>query len=270
MEFDNITMEDKIGEEYTEHKVFEELKIYSDFYQSLSFFVTGWAIKGVKTTSNFNFDFYSSMEGTVDSICEILGKGRINDAYALIRKYFDSTFINIYTSLYLRDNFSADNFIVKEIDDWKEGTGKILGYKMISEYIKKSPKLKPINDLLKKDDRYKKLRNMCNENIHYNFYHNFRLNDNKIQYYNRIKHLDAISSGMRALFIQHFAYIFYINEHYFISSDCIGWHSAGITSEEDSQYWAEPFIQKIFSEIIEKHRPNIAKEIKEKTKIKLE
>ena len=126
-----------------------------------------------------------------------------------------------------------------------------------------------ISDLLKKDDRYKKLRDRCNDNTHYNFYHNVLLNDNEIHNPNRIKYLDAISFDMRALFIQHFAYIFYINDHYFMSSDYINSLDVGMTPEEDSQYWVAPFIQEIFSEIIEKYRPDIAKEIKENTEMKL-
>ena len=269
MEFNNHTTEEKLGKEYTKHTVFKELKIYSDFYNSLSFSIMSWVAQGTKAFLNLDTYSYSSIRGTVDSICEILGKGGINDAYALIRKYFDSTFINIYANLYLQDNFGIDNFIVEKIENWRRGTETIPEYRMISSYIKESPKMKPINDLLRKDNRYKKLRNRCNDNTHYNFYHNVLLNDNEIYNPNRINYLDAISLDMRALFIQHFAYIFYINDHYFMSSDYTDCLDVGITPEEDSLYWVAPFIQEIFSEIIEKHRPDIAKEIKENTKMKL-
>jgi len=198
------------------------------------------------------------------------GKGRINDAYALIRKYFDSTFINIYTNLYLQDNFCIDNFIVEKIDNWRNGTNSIPEFRVISKYIKESPKLKPISDLLKKDDRYKKMRDRCNDNTHYNFYHNVLLNDNAIHNPNRIKYLDAISFEMRSLFIQHFAYIFYLNDHYLMSSDYIDSLDAGMTPEEDTQYWVAPFIQEIFDGVIKQHRPDIATEIKNKTEMKLE
>lgn len=270
MEFGNIKIENKLGKEYSEHKVFDELKSYSDFYDSLSFSIMGWVSQGTKAILNLDTYAYSSIKGTVDSIREILTKGRINDAYALTRKYFDSTFINIYANLYLQDNFSTDNFIVEKIDNWRKGTETIPEYRVISRYIKESQKLKPISDLLKKDDRYKKLRDRCNDNTHYNFYHNVLLNDNKIHNPNRIKYLDAISFDMRALFIQHFAYIFYLNDHYFMSSDYVDYLDVGMTPEEDSQYWAATFIQAVYTEIIEKYRPDIAKVIKDKTEMKLE
>ncbi len=270
MDFGNLKMEDKLGKEYTEHKVFYRLKLYSDFYDSLSFSIMRWTSRGTKAIINLDTYGYSSIKGTVDSICEILKKGRINDAYALIRKYYDSTFINIYANLYLQDNFSIDNFIVEKIDNWRKGTDTIPEYRVISRYIKESPKLKPISDLLKKDDRYKKIRDRCNDNTHYNFYYNILLNDNEIHNPNRIKYLNTISFDMRALFIQHFAYIFYLNDHYFMSSDYIDSLDIGLIPEEDSQYLIAPFIQEVFTEIIEKYRPDIAKEIKKKTEMKLE
>jgi len=265
-----MVREIKTQKEYTEHKVFDELKIYSDFYDSLSFSIMGWASQGTKAISNLDTYTYSSIKGTVDSIHEILKKGRINDAYALIRKYFDSTFINIYTNLYLQDNFSINNFIVEKIDNWRIGTETIPEFRVISRHIKESPKLKPISDLCNKDDRYKKLRERCNDNIHYNFYQNVLLNNDEIHNPNSIKYLNAISFDMRALFIQHYAYIFYLNDHYFMSSDYVDYLDIGITPEEDSKYWVAPFIQGVHTEIIEKYRPDIAKEIKDKTEMKLE
>lgn len=258
------------GKEYTDHKVFEELKIYSEFYGSLSFSIMSKVSQGTNALLNLDTYVYSSIKGTIDSIREILEKGRINDTYALIRKYYDSTFINIYTNLYLQDNFSLDNFIVEKIDKWRIGADSIPEFRVISKYIKESPKLKPINDLLKKDDRYKNLRKRCNDNIHYNFYHNVLLNDNTIHNSNILKYLDNISFEMRSLFIQHFAYIFYLNDHYFMSSDYIDCLEIGMTPEEDSQYWVASFIQEIFDGVIKLYRPDIANEIKSKTKMKLE
>src|SRR5690554_6449458 len=103
MTFEKLSIEDKLGNEYTNHIVFKELCIYSEFYDSLSFSVMNWIPNG--TDSFFNLDTYiiSSIKGTIDSIREILIKGRINDSYSLIRKYFDSTMINIYTNLFLQD-----------------------------------------------------------------------------------------------------------------------------------------------------------------------
>ncbi|HDK26942.1 MAG TPA: hypothetical protein ENG48_07640 [Candidatus Atribacteria bacterium] len=270
MTYEGIKIETKLGKEYLEHKVFGELKIYSDFYSSLSFSIMGFISQGTKAILNLDTYTYSSIKGTINSINEILSKGRINDAYALIRKYYDSTFINIYSNLYLQDHFSIDNFIVKKIDNWRKGTETIPEFRIISRYIKESPKLEPISKLLKKDDRYKKIRDRCNDNTHYNFYYNMMLNDSEIFNPQRIKYLDAISFDMESLFIQHFAYIFYLNDHYFMSSDYIDSLDVGMTPEKGSQYWVASFIQEIFDKIIKLKRPDIAKEIKKNTEMKLE
>jgi len=269
MEFKGISIEEQLGKEYTEHKIFDELKSYSEFYNSLSYSIMNWTSQGTKAILNLDTYTYSSTKGTIDSISEILSKGRINDAYALLRKYFDSTLINVYTNLYLNNNFSIDNLIVEQIDNWINGTETIPEFRIISRYIKESPKLKPISDLLKKDDRYKKVREKCNDNTHYNFYHNVMLNDNEIHNPERIKHLDLFSYFLESLFIQHFAYIFYLNDHYFMSSDYVDSLDLGLSPEEESQYWVAPFIQKIFDEIIVKKRPDIAAEIKNNTNTQL-
>ena len=69
---------------------------------------------GTKAILNIDTYIFSSIQGTVDSIKTILTNGRINDSYALLRKYYDSTIINIYSSLYLQDNHSLENFIVEK------------------------------------------------------------------------------------------------------------------------------------------------------------
>ncbi len=95
------------------------------------------------------------------------------------------------------------------------------------------------------------------------------LNDNEIHNPQRIKYLDAFSFDIESLFIQHFAYIFYLNDHYFMSSDYTDSLDLGLTPEENSQYWVAPFTQEIFDEIIKLKRPDIAKEIKKNTEMKL-
>ncbi|GAB4450647.1 MAG: hypothetical protein Fur0028_06150 [Bacteroidales bacterium] len=213
---------------------------------------------------------FSSVKGTLDSIREILSNGRINDSYALLRKYYDSTIINVYTNLYLSDHFNIDNFIVEHIDNWRKGTETIPEYRVILKYIKDSAKLKPITDLLLNDKLYKNIRDRCNDHTHYNYYYNLLLNDNEIYLPNRVKALDTFSADLIAVFVQHFAYLFYLNDHYMISTDYVVYLDVGMTPEEGSQYWVSPFIQKTFDKWIKPYRPDIADEIKSKTSMKLE
>lgn len=270
MEIRTLTIEERLGKQYSEHLVFKRLKEFAEFHESLSFLILGTVSSGITSMIDFDTYFYSSMQGTLESICQILTKGRISDAYALLRKYYDLSIINIYTNLYLEDNCKIDSWVVTKIDNWIKGEGTIPEYRVMSKYIKESAKLAPITRLLEKDNRYKIIRKRCNDNMHYNFYYNLLLNDNEIHLETRIKHLDILLNDIENIFIQHFAYIFYLKQHYMSSSDYVDCLDIGIEPQEGSQYWVSPFIQNMFNDLIKQKRPDIANEIKETTTMELE
>jgi hypothetical protein len=259
------------SKEYQEHQIFEELTLYIEFYKSLSFSIMGFVSIGTKAFINIDTYIFSSIQGTVDSIKTLLTNGRINDSYALLRKYYDSTIINIYSSLYLQDNVSLDNFIVEKIDNWLQGKEQLPEYRVMNDYVRNSAKLKEINDLLFKDKTtYKDLRNRCNDHTHYNFYHNLLLNDNEVCLKNRITTLNQFSADLRNIFILHCSYLFYLNEHYMTSSDYMDSFECGLEPEEGSQYFVAPFIQNAFDKTIKTYRQDIAKLILDKTCMQLE
>jgi hypothetical protein len=82
--------------------------------------------------------------------------------------------------------------------------------------------------------------------------------------------LDTFSNDLEDVFIQHFAYIFYLNDHYMMSSDYLDSLDSGLKPEEGSQYFVAPFVQNIFDKVIKLKRPDIANEIKNKTGMQLE
>ncbi len=254
---------------YSEHRVFKELDQYAKFYKDLSMSVFSFITMGTKSLVNIDTYVLSSMQGTLESIKVILIAGRINDAYALLRKYHDSTIINVYSNLYLKDHFSIENFVVEKINNWLRGKEKLPEYRKMSEYIRASESLKVINELLYGDSRYKTLRELCNDNTHYNFYHNLMLNDNEVYIKARGLEIEKISVGIRDIFILHLAYIFFLNDHYMMSSDYVDYLDCGMQPEENSQFWVAPFIQEIFDTTITPHRPDIAAAIKNSTSMQL-
>ena len=229
---------------YQQHQVFEELNDYFEFYSSISFTIMKFITLG--TTSLINIDTYvfSSMQGTIDSIRTLLKNGRINDAYCLLRKYYDSIKINIYSNLYLDDNASLENFIVHQINDWINGKQQLPEYRIMSE--------------------------RCNDHTHYNFYYNLVLNDNEIYLPKRLKVLNEFAADIRNIFILHLSYLFYLNPHYMASSDYSDALDCDIVSEKDSQYWVAHFIQQISDKTIKNYRPDLAKAILDSTCMKLE
>jgi hypothetical protein len=255
---------------YIEYPVFGQLSKYAEFYGNLSFSTMAFVTMGTKSIINIDTYVYSSMQGTLESIRDILINGRINDAYALLRKYYDVATINIYTNLYLDEHFNIENFVVEKIDNWLKGKEQLPDIRGMNNYIQKSEKVTNIYKLLHKDKRYSELRNRCNGHTHYNFYYNVLLNDNMVYLKNRLAILNRFSKDLENIFILHLSYLFYINEHYMASSDYLDSLDCGVTPEEDSQYFVAPFIQEIFDGVIKKNRMDLAIEIKSKTSMMLE
>ena len=73
-------------EKYQKHGVFEALERYAAFYESLAHSVFGFVSLGTRAICNIDSYLFSSIQGTLASIQAILRDGRINDAYALLRK----------------------------------------------------------------------------------------------------------------------------------------------------------------------------------------
>lgn len=251
----------KLGKDYKEHIIFNQLKELIDFYDTLSITTMGFVTGGVIGVANLNTHVFTSIKGTIDSIKLILKNGRINDAYALLRKYYDSTIINVYTNLYIKDNCTLDNYIVDKIQNWIKGTKKLPEYRIMSEYIRNSEQLKAITELISINKNYNNIRQRCNDHTHYNYYHNIIYNDNQVYLENRVKYLDVFSNDLKAVFIQHFAYFFYLIDIYMMSTDYVNYLDEGMTPPEDSQYWVASFIQDAFDKWIKPNRPDIANTI---------
>jgi len=254
---------------YRQHCVFAELQRYMEFYGQFSMSVFSFATMGTKAICNIDTYVYSSMQGTLESMRTILLAGRINDAYTLLRKYHDSAVINIYSNLHLRNNFSIENFVVEKINNWLHGKEKLPEYRVMSQYIRTSDTLKPINDVFGIDDRYKRLRDRCNDHTHYNFYRHALLNDNEVRIENRGWWLDRFSEDAQDLFIFHLGYIFFLNGHYMMSSDHMDALECGMQPEENSQYRVAPFIQEVFDAVITPRRPDVTSAIKESSAMQL-
>lgn len=262
--------ENKMDKNYLNHPIFEQLSKYKDFYGDLSVSVMGIPPLGISTIYNHDSYIFSSMEGTLDSIREILISGHINDAFALLRKFYDAAIINIYIILYLEEYFNIENFVVEKIDNWINGKESLPDIREINNYLKNSSKAIPIYHLLDKDKRYKELRNRCNDHTHYNFFFNAVLNDNQIYLEKRVSYLNLLSNDLKNVVIYHLSYLFYLKDKYMMSSDYIECLEEGLQPEEDSQYLVAPFIQEFFDSEFKVSRPDIVEVIIENTAMKLE
>jgi hypothetical protein len=251
--------------EYQTHAVFSELERYSAFYRDLAGSVLGFVSLGTGAICNIDSHLFRSVEGTMTSIRTILRDGRINDAYSLLRKYYDSAIINVYTNLYLQDHFSIENFVVEQIDNWLRGKKKLPEYRIMSQYIRTSSRVAPIAALVSTDDRYKRLRDRCNDHTHYNFYATVFLNDNRTGLPERRRALEEFSNDLRDVLILHVAYMFFANGHYMMADDYLDCLDCGMAPEPESQYRVAPFVQDIFDQTVKKLRPDIVASIRQHT-----
>jgi hypothetical protein len=270
--FHSIDSNNAISSEYKVHRIFSEISNYIEFYKSLSFSVFALVTPGTTAICNLDSYLFSSIQGTLESIKLVLQNGRINDSYSLARKYYDSIVINIYENLYLQDNFSINNFVVKKINDWLHGKEKLPRYDAMMKYIQASKKLAKVNVLLdmEQNGHYGRIRKRCNDHAHYNLFLCMMMNDNEVFIGNRIKILDELSDDIRDLFIMHFIWLFTMNECYMMSSDYVDSMDCGVTPIEGSQYYVSPFVQTIFDSVIKANRKDLAKELMKTTCMKLE
>jgi len=263
-------MSDQLNTEYFNNPVFQSLKDISGFYQSLSFGTFSWVQQGLEKTINIDSYAFSSIQGTLESIELVLSKGKINDAFALLRKYFDSVVINIYTSLYLSDHFSIENFVFMQINDWKNGKAKLPKTGEMTQYIVNSDSLAHITKHIDADTKYKEIRDRCNDHMHYNYFLTFAYNDANITLPNRTEYLNLINSDLKNIFVLHFVYEFSVCPHYMMSSDYSDYMDVGQTPPENSEYWVAPYIQKAFENYVKKVDPRLSEEFRNHTRMELQ
>ncbi|WP_132665527.1 hypothetical protein [Rhizobium sp. PP-CC-3G-465] len=149
------------------------------------------------TTAIANIDTYvfSSIQGTVDSMSYLLEKGRINDAFALLRKYHDAATINVYLNLWLKHQCKPETFVVPLVNDWLHGkSAKVLPrIEAMNKYIENSTELGALSKLINSDKRYQQLRKRCNDQVHYNFFHTTLLNNGAVYIKDRLAWLETFN-----------------------------------------------------------------------------
>lgn len=258
------------NDSFRQHHVFADLDKYADFYNLLSRAVLSFLTPGTKSAWNIDSYTFSSIQGTLESIKNVLTRGRINDAYALLRKYHDAAIINVYSGLYLKNNFGIENMVVAKIDNWIRGKERLPEFSEMSEYIRSSPDLAEITRLLDQESPYGDLRQRCNDHMHYNAYHNLLLNDKELYLPDRLAVMEGFSKELDNVFILHVAYLFYLNDHYMSSSDYLDHLECGMEPSDGSQDYVAPFVQDIFDSVVKKKRADIALAIKKHTAMQLE
>ena len=249
-----MNIDHKMPEAYLKHKVFDDLKYMREFYDSLSCSCFSFVASGTKGIGNYASYVYSSIEGTLDSITTLLTKGRINDAYTLIRKLFDDILLEIYMDVNLKDKFSLENYIVEEVNEWIQGKHRIPKSEKILKYLKTSESTRDLYPLLGWDTYLKKNRELLDDSVHSNRFHLMLLNCNKVYLDDRERHLKNCEIVLSQLFLLHLSFIFHLNPHYLMASDYMDYMEEGLTPPEGSEAWIASFAQDAFDKVIKPYK----------------
>lgn len=253
--FESQVATDKV---YQSHKIYSLLNSLIDFYNAVYVFGPDFITNGiVKGVLNIDKVVCASLSGTLDSMRVILKEGRINDAYALMRKYNDGIIVVLYINIYIKQNCSIEKYIVDDMQQWVDNKRKLPSSEKMMKVIRNYKPLEDLEQLFDFDNLYLKIRRLANGNTHYNKLYYLWLNNAMIYNSSRIKELDVLYYYTLQLFIFHFAYMYSLNPHYMMSSDYVDALDLGFQPEEGSQYWVAGYVSDVFEKYITT-RPEVA------------
>lgn len=267
-----------------EHPMFNTLEKLCAFYKSLSYTASDVPSKGITSHNSIDALIFLSIQTTLDSIYHLLKNAKLNDAWSLLRKYFDVVEINIYTMNYLDQKYGIDkSLIVQRIENWVRGEKKLPERNEMLKNIFKTNKVNFLNSLFFKlikgqnnkdkiiyKKKYQEIRERCNNNLHYKHYQFLKMNFRESHQAISLNVFDVFFKDIISIFTLHIAYIFFINYYYMKSSDYVDALESGLEPKEDSQYWVAPFVQDIFDDIVKKENPRVYEFIKENTCMELQ
>jgi len=265
-------------ESYQSHSVHAYVNTVYEFYHEVGRSPVTFGTLGLKGVVDLDRVIFESLAETMDTISHALTKGRINDTYAMLRKYRDSITAHVYIILYLKNSFSEtisnpfhdfkvdfekSKYIVQKIQDWIERNEKLPRYSDMITYILNEPFSDEYWALMNKD-YYVDLGKRCNDQLHLNFYGSFFQNiPNYI--YDRTPLLERLSKDIEALFIWHLTYLLVFSGNLVMASDHVDYLECGQTPPEDSQYLVAPFALETYDDTIRKKFPKLDKLIQEHT-----
>lgn len=261
---------------YNSHKIFKSLVDIKDFYKYLAINDDSCSLMVVKNIYNTNYDIFVSISNTIDSILVLLKKGRINDSMALLRKYNDAVIVHTYSMLQIeneKDNFWKEDFRIYDniVNKWVYEKEQLIKKEknILSEIKSVDKKLEEF--LFSNKETYKKGRTIGDDNVHYNSFDMFAINNERIKNNTySIEYLDDACEVLLFIFIIHFSYIVRINPLTMVSSDYVCMLDAGLKPEEGSQNHAAGFVVDMYLKYIKSYNIDLANYLNDCTFLKLE
>lgn len=253
-----------LTDEYKKHSIYSVINEICENYTFFSYTCFSYVNSHISSLTNIDSIIYSSLKETLKSIKYLLKVGRINDAYALLRKYHEGVIIDIYKSAYIKEKYDNLPFdYATQIEKWYKGKNNLPKYEQMIKYLQRVKCLEIIRPFydIQANGFYDKIKIKCNENLHYNKLFYMFLNNSEYYIENRVKYLTNIETFINAIFEFHMACMFVLHQEYWLASDYVDALDCGCMPEENSQYWISSKGQKIFDKLW-KDKPIIAKSLK--------
>jgi hypothetical protein len=258
------------SKEYIEHPVFKEIKYMMDLYDHISKTCYSFIPSGTLSIVNYASYIFLALEGTLDSIQTLLKIGRINDAFALVRKLFDDVLVENYIDVIRNDKYDwEENVIVKDVDKWLKGKYRIPQMKKILKVLEKSPRTRDLYPFFGWETYLKKNRELLDDSVHSNRYRFLLLNCNRVHLDNRVKQLQNILILVKQIVRIHLAFIFHMNPQYLMATDYMDYLEAGQQPPDGSDSWIAPYAQEAFDRYIKPY-PQIAEFVKKECYLNIE
>ncbi|MBO7111374.1 MAG: hypothetical protein J6W18_05440 [Bacteroidaceae bacterium] len=251
--------EDNLPKEYREHVIFQNLDSMNDFYDFLSYSSLSFLPEGLPGTfPNIDTYIFSSIKGTIDSVRLLLKNAHLNDAFAIVRKYFDEILLDVYLTVYRQEQKSKNpNDLLQtaeRVKKWIDENFSMPKYNDVIKYFERSKSYKSLFSYFDFDKRFRKIRDVLDDNMHMNSYQWMITNDNEIHNQFRTRYLNLLNTCICDLFCFHFASSLYLNPQYFMASDYVDYLDLGQTPPEGSEKWIANAAQEMFNKIIKPHK----------------
>lgn len=245
----------QFSDSYINHKVFGEIDAMRSFYDSVSDTCMYFPKSGTRGIMNYATYIYMSMGGTLESIQMLLQKGRINDAYVLVRKLLDDAMVDIYIEVKRREEYHfISNPTVEEVNNWLQKKIRVPKTEVILKLLRTSKYTKDLYPFFGWDTYLKTNRQYLDDSVHENSYRRMLWNCNTICLDNREKHLDGISVLLSQILRVHLSFIFYLNDVYLMSSDYLDAMEVGMEPTENSENWIAPFALQAYQKYIKPYK----------------
>ena len=257
----------QLSKEYINHIIFNKIDYFAENYEYLSTSASNHIQSGLSSITNIDSIIYSSLQGTLESIKLLLKNGRINDAFALVRKYYEGIIIDVYKSVYIIEKHDIfKSLYVEQIEKWFKGDDKLPEYKNMIKYLNRVQILNGIRQFydIQSNGYYNSIKEKCNANLHYNKFAYMLLNNSDYYFEGRERYLSSILTCISSIFEFHIACIFILHTEYLTASDYVDCLDFGIQPIDGSQNWISPFGEALFNELW-KNKPMFAQYIKSNT-----